>query len=488
MPGTSTQNALRMLSVAPWFDDRTAMDLLGLAHFGGASAVNMIHGLRTAGLLHRSREVERIAEPARSEWREELHAEHEGLYLRALGVVAKHAREGLRDPLRSVLGADGAFLTTRVMDCVSSEEPAIAVEELVIHIEGRGNYDSVQAGIVADLISGYAFKRNRLADFFYGLSLWSSGRRAEALPYFDTVTSEDAPPDRPSCIARHLIGVALYHSGDLPGSRKMLERAISDLRALRDARGLEVTYCSYGRTLHALFRANRRDQDAAREFLVPAEQVLLEALRISTGLPGRRSRNLQYLASVVSDLGDHEAATNFANQACDIAEGPDRAFALATRGLTLRAAGADEAYLKSIRDACLVADEFGVSGRDLARLSNMAAAAERRGGNLVEGERLARSSIRMGEHERDSRHIGHAKHTLAAILIDRVFQRGDMRASEPERREIRELLEASRAALAALRDTQSVDLVDNTIATYSTLIGMRSDPPDRIAPEGANNP
>lgn len=487
MAGTSTQNALRLLSVAPWFDNPTATDLLGLADFEHGGAVHLLQSVRAAGLLDRAKDVERIAEPARSEWREELHAAHEDLYLRALAVVAKHARDELRGPLQSVLGADAAFLTTRVIDCVSSQESTIAVDELVTHIEGAGAYDPVQAGIVADLISSYAFKRNRLADFFYGLSLWSSGRRTEALPYFDTVVSEDVPPDRPACIARHLIGVSLYHSGDLPGSRKMLERALSDLRVLHDARGLEVTYCSYGRTLHALSRASRRDQDRANEFLVMAEQVLLEALRISTGLPGRRSRNLQYLASVVSDLGDNQSAIDYANEACDLAVGADRAFALATRGLVLREAGMNAAYLSNVREACRVADEFHVSGRDLARLSNMAAAAERRGGNLAEGEQLARSSIRMGEHERDSRHIGHAKHTLAAILIDKIYQRDDTFASEAERREIRGLLEESRTALAALRDSQSVDLVDNTIATYSGLLGSRDDQQNRATSDDARN-
>ncbi len=451
----STANALRLLSAAPWFDDETAIEILALSAPDSHHAELVLTQIRRSGLIVRRGELERIEEPNRSAWRQALFADDSELYAEALRVFARRSRGELGVKLGSVLGEDGTFRTTRAIECVATQDAAEALNELVARLEeGPDTFDSLGALSIARLIELYGYRRDRLGDFFQGLALWSSDRKTEAAEYFRRVVA-DRKMDRAGAIAEHLLGVSLYQEGQLFEAAAVLEQSISDLDDLNDRRGLEVTFCTYGRVMREVY-GRTGDFDA----LVRSRDALYAALEYSTGLPGRECRTLQYLAQTESDFGEYETAIEFIGRAINMCSDPvSLVNAHTVKAMILRACGRTREYLEEIDLANEIAAQNDLQGLALARTLNMAAAAHRVNCDLDKAETLARRSLRIGERERNERHIAHSQHTLAAILIDAL----QPESVSPQRvTEIRQLLSDARATLAGYRDSRGVRLIETT--------------------------
>lgn len=466
MVATSTGNeVMRLLSAAPWFDTETATELLELADLSNESAHEVLARVRRSGLLVRRGEVERVQEPNRSEWRQSLFADDSELYRAALDVFARRSRSSLGERLNGVLGEDGSFLTARAIECVSNPEPGDALDDLVTRIEdGPDQWDIVTSVAVAHLIELYGFKRDRLSDFFEGLSLWSSDRKDEAAAYFRRVVS-DRKQDRAGAISEHLLGVSMYQTGNLFEAETILEDAIAHLEYLNDRKGLEVTLCTYGRVEHSIFERNGDFESLARS------RVALErALGLASTNSTRRARTLQYLARTVGEYGEYPLAISLAQEAVKSSTDPVSAVnSRTTLALLHRDAEQVLEYLAVISEASEIAEEHDVRGKTLARLLNMAAAAQRRAGNLTDAVSLAERSIRLGEKLEDDRHTAHAQHTLAAILIDELPNR-DPVLSEVEL--VLDLLQRSRNTLAGFHDVRGVGLIDATSSRLSAYLNM----------------
>jgi tetratricopeptide (TPR) repeat protein len=456
---------LRLLSAAPWFDDETAREILGLSAATDTVAEQVLSQLRRGGLIVRRGDLERIEEPNRSAWRKALFADDSELYAAALRVFAARSRGEFGEKLTSVLGEDGSFRTSRAIECVAEPHPAEALNELVTRLEdGPDAFDPIGALSIARLIELYGYRRDRLGEFFEGLALWSSDRRAEAADFFRNVVA-DRKNDRAGAIAEHLLGVSLYQEGQLVEAAAVLEQSLVDLEELNDRRGLEVTLCTYGRVLREIYVRNG-DVDALEQSRVALET----ALEYSTGLPGRRCRTLQYLAQTETEFGEFERALELIDLAIEECSEPvSLVNAHAVKAMTLRAAGRSDEYLAEIDLAAQLSVAHDVQGMTLARALNMAAAAHRASGDLVQAERLARRSVRIGEREENDRHIAHARHTLAAILIDSLGET----SITPERvSEIRGLLSEARATLAGFRDSRGVGLIEATGSRLNARLAL----------------
>lgn len=462
----STNQALRLLSAAPWFDDETAQEILDLSEPHAGRAVEVLAQIRRSGLIVRRGGIERIEEPNRSAWRQALFADDADLYEAALRVFASRSRGELGAKLTRVLGEDGAFLTTRAIECVAQPDPGEALNELVTRIEGGPDtFDSIGALSIARLIELYGYRRDRLGEFFEGLSLWSSDRRAEAAEYFRRVVS-DRKQDRAGAISEHLLGVSLYQEGNLYEAAAVLEQSLFDLDELHDNRGLEVTFCTYGRVMREIFIKTGDWQALER-----SRSALEASLEFPTGLPGRRCRALQYLAQTETDFGEYEKALRLVDAALDECSDPVSVVnAHTVKAMTLRAAGRPDAYLVEIDRAADLAEEHNIQGMILARALNMAAAAHRINGDLAHAERLARRSVRIGQREENDRHVAHAQHTLGAVLIDAL----DADSASHRVAEIQELLGESRAILSSYRDTRGVSYVDATTSRLNARLAFLS--------------
>lgn len=459
-PDNST--ALRLLSSVPWFDEETAKGLIGLGLADDPEVEAILKEVRASGLVRRRGELERIEEPARSKWRQELHSDDQDLYRRALRVFTGYAQGDLSEKLESVLGVEGAFLTIRALECVADPAAEAPLDQLVARLEGGpDDFDSFRASAVSRLIHHYEFKRTRLSDFFEGLALWADGRRREAARLFERVLAEDSV-DRPAAISAHLLGVSLYQANQLVEAEDVLQDAVGRLRDMRDIQGLVVTLSSLGRTQRELFR-NTHDWD----YLDSAISSLVEAASLPAAAQ-RRGRVLQYLAQCYTDAGQHPQAIRTATDATEIASsGEEGVHALTVLASAHRAAGNMEDYIDAIHRADALAEAGNVSGQPLARLLNMGAAAARRSGDLRAAESLARKSLRMGRRLENPRHIAHATHTLAAVLVDRLERDG---ISERTASEARELLDESRLILATYRDVDGVEKVDATLGRLIAIV------------------
>src|SRR5512144_1097068 len=109
----------QLLSVAPVFDDSTAIDMVrSLADRlvdGAGKAEDVLSGLRLSGYSVPERDSWRIADPIRGELLRELQDRHEQVYRDAVAVFLRHATNGLRPVLERALGEQASSLVVDVL-------------------------------------------------------------------------------------------------------------------------------------------------------------------------------------------------------------------------------------------------------------------------------------------------------------------------------------------------------------------------------------
>lgn len=453
---------VQLLSVAPWFDTEAALGLLE-QQSDRRHAEQALAALRGSGLVVSSRGLERLSEPSRSRWREEFHARDDTLYGESIRVYLSFARGELGVKLGRVLGRDGGSLLVFALECVAGSVSSTTLGDAVDSLRIDGDrFDVPRSGATARLIRQYQFKRTRFSDFFEGIALWGSGERSDAARLFERVLEEPAN-DRITAISGHLLGVVSYGDGDLVRSRSLLKRSVEQLRELHDIPGLAVTLSSLGRALRAI-----AEQEGDRDALEESVCVLREALEVLPDESPLRGRASQYLAQSLADTQDFDGAIGYAEDAAALAATPmERVNALLVLALAHRAAGEQGLYIDTVELALQEAKDGFVDVMTLARASNMAAAAARREGDLPRAERLARKSLALGRQSGLLRHIPHAAHTLAAVLVDRLAA-GEGDAEMAER--ALDLLEESKAALARRKDRAGMAKVDATRAHLNAIL------------------
>lgn len=454
--------AAKLLSVAPWFDTDSALSLLSLAptQMGGAELLTQ---LRSNGMLVSDRGLERIAEPSRSRWRQELHAQDEHLYTSAVERYLEHVDGEFGRRLRGLLGHDGGTITLFALQYVAGAASAKSIDDVVSTLRLEGEYfDAHRSEATARLIRQYQFKQDRMTDFFEGLAYWSSGRRSEASRLFERVC-EDDDTDRAGAIASHLLGVVRYRDGEFAEARRLLSNAVARLDSLHDTEGLVVTLSTLGRTLRSIAEQND-DRDALAESIAALER----AYDLSPEGSVKRGRTAQYLAQSYSTAHDYPRAEEAALEAVNLAQSPmDAVNARLALALHYREAGDPEMYVATVEEALAAAEGEDVDAATLARASNMAAAAARREGNLARAESLARRSLAYGHEFNLLNHIPHAAHTLAAVLIDQL-DRGEGSGDDVEF--ANDLLEQAKNALAKRNDRSGLDKVAGTRARLNAIL------------------
>lgn len=456
----ATIDHVRLLSTAPWFDSAVGAELIRLS--GDGDAKQIIDAIKDAGVTVSRAGVTRIAEPLRTEHRRHLYSENPLLYNAALKVFSDFVLEG-RTPVWRVMGEQGVALTARALSYISQREDPSKVAALVdavqLHID---RHESDAARVASRVLSTYSNEEDRLNLFMTGLDRWVSGRRVQAVPHFSRVLETDEV-DKATCVAAHLLGVYRYSEGDLNGATRYLERSITTLRQLNDARGLAMTLTTYGRSQREKYR-----NDANPDDLASAVSALEEALAIADDMPALRPSILRPLAQAYFDEGRAKLAIETMEAAvAQASAGEDKVDALAAKATMFRDMGDNATYGEALDEALMEAEIHDLQGTELARLLNIGAGRERRAGNWARAISLAKRSLAMGRRFEDSRHTAHSAHTLAAIYVDLIEQDHSPR---PNARDVESLLDESRRLLVQMRDARGVAMIDKTIARYREAV------------------
>lgn len=472
---TDLESSLGILSAAPWFDDATALDLLSLTtdawrHAAGDTP-SLLSRLERAGLFVRRGNVRRVAEPLRTRLRRSLHGEDEALYLRAVGVFADHAVNELAPYLSDVMGDEGSALNIAAIRTLVRPEDTPAFNELIDLIqEPSGTDESHKAMSAARVYEMYGFKSDRKSDFLRGLALWTSGRHFEAEICFKTVLISKTA-DKARAIAAHLTAVSKHREGDLQEALKLLVQSIDDLRLLADEVGLAVVLTTFGRVQRDAYRETQNENSISESI-----SALEEAATLNQENGRLDGRNLIALSQSYFAGGRvDEALTTGEKAVSELWYGED-AVAARCHLATIKRELGDTAEARVLLDSALeIANNAGVRDQSLARLLNMLAANERRAGDLKNAKRHAQESLTLGRRLEDQRHIAHAGHTLASILLDVAEESPNDEGSSSSVAAAFELLNESRQILIGLRSRSGIEMVE---ATMGRIKGSSADNED----------
>lgn len=455
------ESSLGILSTAPWFDEATATELLGLQSRTPLNeASEVLSRLDRAGMFVTRGSVRRVVEPLRSHLRRSLHGDDEELYTKAVAIFAEHAAADLKPQLMGVMGNHGSALNIAALTAFAHSEHTPSFDALVDLVQMPSDVDEAhKAATAARVYELYSFKRDRKSDFLRGLSLWAKGRHFEAEICFKTVLI-GAKPDKARAIAAHLTGVSRHREGDLRESRRLLLQAIDDLRFLEDQPGLSVVLTTLGRVERDAYRETQKT-----ESIVASISVLEEANNLNVRLGRVDGRNLVALSQSYFAAGRLEEALTIGEQAVsDSSSSGDAVSALCNLSVIRRESGDLPEATRLLDRASDMASRDGVKDQSLARLLNMLAANERRIGDLKGAKRHAQESLAMGRRVQDQRHIAHASHTLAGILMDSVQPAQSEQEQQDLLRAATTLLNESREILISLRNRPGIDMVEATLA------------------------
>lgn len=455
-----------VLSVPPLFDETTGRDVLSAVlhgRAGGPGDGDPLRTLRLAGVLEEWDGLLRVAEPLRSELRARLADGDPELFRAAASRFAEHAANGFGDRTAAALGARPAAVSAAVLRVLAAppDRPQ-PLDELVGLIASAPAGRRGDGKAAARQLSGLPDDNRRVGRavaFLLGLDAWRAGDRTTAAALFADVVASPVQ-DLSAAIAKHLLGVEAAAVGDTAGALEHLTSSEALLRALGDRRGLAQTLTTLGRVQAARASAGKGRVDAQDEELLRyAEKALEEAAGLGRDLgdPELEGRALFQLARVEKEHGSVDAAIDIAQQALGLLRRPDDVFEvrLLLAGL-LRDAGMDEEAGQSLGAAADLAVGTGRTDRALGRVLNVQASVDRRAGRIESAIDRARQSIEVGRLLGDRRHSAHAKHTLAAALIDR--------RSTEDLGEARALLSDAAQTLMDLQDRRGVEMVARTAA------------------------
>ncbi|WP_193607708.1 hypothetical protein [Nocardioides lijunqiniae] len=462
-------DSLRLLSAVPWFDNLTARDLLALGHGGNepaapSSALDHLRAIERAGLLLREGRSCRIVEPLRSDLRQALYADDARTYWQALRVFSRHAENGLNSDLLSVMGEHGSRLNVEVVRTAANEDDGAAFDRLVDRVRasdlGRERQDSA---VAAELLESYLFKRDRRVEFLRGLHLWLTDNKAAARNSFELVL-KDHRVDKASAISAHLVGVHLYSDGYLSDAEAMLRKAVEQLEAFEDRRGLAMTLTTLGRLQRDLYREHPKPE-ILDQAVATLEEAVAQARQSMPPDPRLECQPLVSLAQTLVLARRFDEALGEAERAVTLA--PDGEMGVWSRSILagmLRELGRYDEARAVIEDARMIARRDGVADRSFARLLNVSAASERRAGDLRTARRFARESMSLGIRLRDQRHVAHASHTLASVLLDMALEsRTDAARAAALLSESEGLLLDAQQVLAEFRNSSGVEMVESTL-------------------------
>ncbi len=454
-----------VLSVPPLFDERTGRDVLAAVLVdraaAGRSDDDPLRTLRLAGVLEEWDGLLRVSEPLRTDLRARLATEEPELFRAAAGRFAEHAANGFGDRCAAALGPRPAAVSAAVLRVLAADpdrpEPLDDLVGLIASAPGGRRGDGRAAARQLSGLPDEGRRVGRAVAFLLGLDAWRAGDRATATGLFTDVVA--APVwDRSAAIAKHLLGVQAAAAGDTAGAIEHLTSSVALLRAIGDRSGLAQTLTTLGRVQR--LRASDPSVAAVAEdedLLLRAVKALDEAARVANELGEYEleGRALFQLARVEQEYGSVDAAIEIAQQALGLLRRPDDVIEVQVllAGL-FRDAGLDEEAGNALGAAAELAVRTGRTDRALGRVLNVQASVDRRAGRIEAAIDRARQSVEVGRILGDRRHSAHAKHTLAAALLDR----GLPRDHEAARTLIAEAMET----LQDLTDPRGVEMVART--------------------------
>lgn len=460
-----------ILSVASLFDERTGRDVLAtvLADRAGSgvSDDDSLRSLRLAGVVEEWDGLLRIAEPLRTDLRARLANDEPELFRAAAGRFAEHAANGFGDRYAAALGARPAAVSAAVLRALAAEpdrpEPLDDLVGLIASAPAGRRGDGKAAVRQLSGAPDESRRVGRAVGFLLGLDAWRAGDRTTAAEFFANLVAVPIV-DRSAAIAKHLLGVQAAATGDTAGAIEYLTSSVALLRAFGDLSGLAQTLTTLGRVQRLRASAPLTRTVAGEEDpLLRAAKALDEAVGLAheLGEPEVEGRALFQLAKIEQEHGSTDVAIEIAQQALGLLRRPDDAFEVQVLLASLfRDAGLDEEAGKALGAAAELAVRTGKTDRALGRVLNVQASVDRRAGRTEAAIDRARQSVEVGRILGDSRHSAHAKHTLAAALLDRGLPR--------DHEEARELIAEATEALRDLPDPRGVEMITRTAARLSS--------------------
>jgi tetratricopeptide (TPR) repeat protein len=474
-----TEAHVKLLSVPPLFDEATATELVSSLSDelveGSSKAPDFLISLRLAGLLTGHSGCWQISDATRVEFRELLIQENPNVFQRALGICVGRMQQEFASTVRLVFGAANASLliSTLALGTETSDRSAFdnVIRKLTEgHRLGRSSGEYVARVALAQLPPEP--DRFRQMEFLLGMQAWRIHERWRAERHFDQVLTADID-DLADAIAAHLTGVTMSKRGEYATAITLLQRSISTLRRLRDVRGLCQALISRGiaeREVSAKL-LQEADEEAANTtasaLLISqadtnfhaAQDAFSEAIRLAQELQdGHLAAGAHLeLAACFARWGDFDTAIQEAQTARSImpSDDPEYVRLLTQLGSFYRQCGDYDSASSILDEATRVALEQGTANIELARLLNVQAANERRQGRLSAARSHAQESVQIGRKLKDQRHLGHAIHTLAVILLQEAKDSSQLRYVE-------QLLNESERILRGLHDSVGIGMINNT--------------------------
>ncbi len=155
------------------------------------------------------------------------------------------------------------------------------------------------------------------------------------------------------------------------------------------------------------------------------------------------------------DYGSLDSAIEVAEEAAGLLHHPDdRVSVYVVLGGLYRDTGEHERASSVLGQAAEFAEKHGHANLSLAMILNVQASADRRAGRTADAVKRPRQSVSVGERLGDRKHVAHARHTLAAALLDI--------GGPQERDEARALLAATATVLRQLNDERGLEMVGHT--------------------------
>jgi tetratricopeptide (TPR) repeat protein len=414
--------AAQVLSASPLTDRSLAFTLI--RRFGAqrrsddVSLDDILEKLALGGALTSDGETMRITLSLQHQLRERLADEEPETFASIASILADYL--GGSEGARASYDTHGRDLLIAFFSLAAEPARESQLFDEFISLVGRsaGEGRQGESHSASRLLSALPESpdRRRQQDFLHGLSAWNDNDFDLASTYFEGVVA-GSTRDRAFAIAAHLLAAYGSRKGDLARAVQFARDAVFILRQLDDRRGLAMTLTTLGRIERDLLSAAQDDQSSGLDPIA----TLNEAVEIGFEV-GRRQGSvaLTYLASALSRMNLPEEALDAVTDAWAVLrEHPADPEALHAATLL----GSLHRSLNNLEEA----SEFTRSGlevarvqrdrRALARLLNVQASIERRRGHLDAALSAVEESVELGHDLGDERHLGHAYHTLAVVLL-----------------------------------------------------------------------